>query len=104
MSTNIYFLMTFIVLLHFCIWVWAWIEKRLKPYQSNFLLFQNETKTIWEIKELYEHYGLTMISNFDVDSTPILQAEMKRLETRVFIELIGVMVIGSLPPMAILFS
>ena len=45
-----------------------------------------------------------MMSYFQHESTHVIQAEMKRLETRVFIELLGVIIIGALPPMALVIS
>jgi hypothetical protein len=96
---NIHFITLLLILLcvHVGISVFAWFESRYKPLLNKLNLYQDEVETLHEVAKEYIDLGIMIPSECIFTPQSVLVVEAKRIQTRLFIELVAVGCAGMIP-------
>ena len=83
---------------------WAWVEKRLKPVLTKFRLIEHDVLILHDIGMRYSKQGLPVPEQILQEPRSQILIEMKRLESRLILELCLLTIAGLIPPLALLIA
>ena len=104
MNQSISSIFTLVLLLQGLVYFWAWVEKRLKPVLTKFRLIEHDVLILHEIGMKYSEQGLLVPERILQEPRSQLLIEMKRLESRLILELCLLTIAGLIPPLALLIA
>ena len=104
MNQSISSIFTLVLLLQGLVYFWAWVEKRLKPVLTRFRLIEHDVLVLHEIGMKYSMQGLLVPEQILQEPRSQLLIEMKRLESRLILELCLLTIAGLIPPLALLIA
>lgn len=104
MNQSISSIFTLVLLLQGLVYFWAWVEKRLKPVLTKFRLIEHDVLILHEIGMMYSKQGLLVPEQILQEPRSQLLIEMKRLESRLILELCLLTIAGLIPPFALLIA
>lgn len=102
MNSSFASLVTLVFLLQTIVYFWAWIEKRLKPVMSKFQIIENDVTILHHIGKKYAKRGIFVPEQILREPRSQLLIEIKRLESRLILELCLLTIAGLIPPIAML--
>lgn len=104
MNQSISSIFTLVLLLQGLVYFWAWVEKRLKPLLTKFRLIEHDVLILHEIGMKYSKQGLLVPEQILQEPRSQLLIEIKRLESRLILELCLLTIAGLIPPLALLIA
>ena len=93
-----------VFLLQGLVYFWAWVEKRLKPVLTKFRLIEHDVLILHDIGMRYSKQGLPVPEQTLQEPRSQILIEMKRLESRLILELCLLTIAGLIPPLALLIA
>ena len=104
MNQSISSILTLVLLLQGLIYFWAWVEKRLKPVLTRFRLIEHDVIFLHEVGMKYSEQGLLVPEQILREPRSQLLIEIKRLESRLILEMGLLTIAGLIPPFALLIT
>mgnify|MGYP006421950859 FL=1 len=104
MNQSISSILTLVLLLQGLIYFWAWVEKRLKPVLTRFRLIEHDVIFLHEVGMKYSEQGLLVPEQILREPRSQLLIEIKRLESRLILEMCLLTIAGLIPPFALLIT
>ena len=104
MNQSISSILTLVLLLQGLVYFWAWVEKRLKPVLTRFRLIENDVIFLHEVGMKYSEQGLLVPEQILREPRSQLLIEIKRLESRLILEMCLLTIAGLIPPFALLIT
>ena len=104
MNQSISSIFTLVLLLQGLVYFWAWVEKRLKPVLTKFRLIEHDVLILHEIGMKYSMQGILVPEQILQEPRSQLLIEIKRLESRLILELCLLTIAGLIPPFALLIA
>jgi hypothetical protein len=104
MNQSISSILTLVLLLQGLIYFWAWVEKRLKPVLTRFRLIEHDVLILHKIGMKYSEQGLLVPEQILREPRSQLLIEIKRLESRLILEMGLLTIAGLIPPFALLIT
>ena len=102
MNNSFASVLTLVFLLQALVYFWAWVEKRLKPVMTKFKLIEHDVLVLHEIGVKYAQRGIFVPEQILQEPRSQLLTEIKRLESRLILELCLLTLAGLIPPFALL--
>jgi hypothetical protein len=102
MNNSFASVLTLVFLLQALVYFWAWVEKRLKPVMTKFKLIEHDVQILHEIGVRYAQRGIFVPEQILQEPRSQLLTEIKRLESRLILELCLLTLAGLIPPIALL--
>tara|TARA_B100001758_G_C18122022_1_gene459226 strand:- start:252 stop:566 length:315 start_codon:yes stop_codon:yes gene_type:complete len=104
MNQSISSILTLVLLLQGLVYFWAWVEKRLKPVLTRFRLIEHDVIFLHEVGMKYSEQGLLVPEQILREPRSQLLIEIKRLESRLILEMCLLTIAGLIPPFALLIT
>ena len=104
MNQSVSYIFTLVLLLQGLVYFWAWVEKRLKPVLTKFRLIEHDVLILHDIGMRYSKQGLPVPEQILQEPRSQILIEMKRLESRLILELCLLTIAGLIPPLALLIA
>tara|TARA_B110000003_G_C16648224_1_gene533021 strand:- start:2692 stop:3006 length:315 start_codon:yes stop_codon:yes gene_type:complete len=104
MNQSISSILTLVLLLQGLVYFWAWVEKRLKPVLTRFQLIEHDVIFLHEVGMKYSEQGLLVPEQILREPRSQLLIEIKRLESRLILEMCLLTIAGLIPPFALLIT
>jgi len=93
-----------ILFLQAFIFIWTWVEKRLKPMMVKFHIIEDDVFKLHEIGNKYASMGLCVPEEILTEPSSQVLTHVRRIETRMIFELISIVLASLIPPLAILIQ
>ena len=104
MNQSISSILTLVLLLQGLVYFWAWVEKRLKPVLTRFRLIENDVIFLHNVGMKYSEQGLLVPEQILREPRSQILIEIKRLESRLILEMCLLTIAGLIPPFALLIT
>lgn len=104
MNQSVSSILTLVLLLQGLVYFWAWVEKRLKPVLTRFRLIENDVIFLHNVGMKYSEQGLLVPEQILREPRSQILIEIKRLESRLILEMCLLTIAGLIPPFALLIT